>query len=350
MHNPTIYRYYGYEAVVEIDAQTYEITSTDDSQGYAFQFDDARGQLRSLLKSRLEDVEYGRADAVDIQPGYLRARVAVDGGGEPTRSPRPKEILAAVAGVAGDWNKRHARPSQRGGYLDGLQVGDRYIEAVPLPDAPTPEAWISNRSNGDEDAVPLDSDVVAVIEDGEPAEWDADRDRYVPVTAVWPIKPETYDPVENPDQFDDTVTAFEWADRDIDQLRQYVTNGGRWGGDFRLTIAPNYLQVETATRSLSQQPARYVLRDLGPDVERFNRRRPVDAVSKERELRRPELQLGDEMYIGVASGGSHAGEWIAARDLGDIDGETFAPAPESDGEDVAPDESSGGVLSRLGGE
>lgn len=348
MSNPTIHRYFGYESVVEIDAQTYEITSTGGKRGYAFQLDDARGQLRSLIEANLEDVPYARADAVDIQPGFIRVRVAVDGGREPDRSPRPKDIQSAITSVASDWNKMHARPSRTGGYLDGIQLGDSYIEAVTLPDAPTPEAWIADNTDA-EDAP--DGDAVAVIEEGEPDEWDADRDRHLPVTAVWPIEPDTYDPVESSDQFDDTVTAFEWGERDVDQFRQYVTREGKWGGEFRLTIAPTYLQVETMTRSLSQPPGWYVLRDLEPVLTRFNRKRPADAVNKGRTLQRPELQLGEGVYIGAGSDAPTAQSWIAARDLEDMDAEPFEPGPEPESnDDVADaDEQPGGVLSRFGG-
>lgn len=351
MFTTNIDRHLGYRVAAEIDPRTYRHTATAEGVDHAFRFTDtAQNQLRVITERALDSVSRVSIESVDIRPGFIQGSIHLS----PTRgrrqAPAPKRLMAALSTVAPTFNEQHATPTEDGdGYLDGFYLGERYIEAVRPEDAPTPEEWATATCEPSEaDTAPDPSDApIAVIETGEPTAWDAEADRHVPITAILPIEPETYHPVKGSDTPDAETAAFRWAAADVDRFREHVETGGRWGGDFRLEIHPSHIRVDTLSRSLSHTPTAFILGDLEQVVGRFNQRRRVIEESGGRALRRPELQVGDVVYIGAASTEGRAAEWIDARDLRAVDGTPPAPdpKPERDADDNAEERT--GLLGRL---
>lgn len=326
-----LHRQLTFDVTIAIDPASYTLTETGDDVGYAFRFEEERERLLSMAESALADVPNATVDAVDAHPGYLRGRVNV---GTVRPPPAPADVGSALASVARRWNEEHARPTADGnGYLDGLILGDRFTQALLPTGGTSPEEWIAeNCEHPEADAAPDPSDgPIFVIEEGDPDPdtWDLSWERYQPITVVVPVLPETWDPVETPDKYDDTVTAFGWAEEDRAQLREYVEDRGRWGGTFRLTVAPHYLRVDTLSRSTRNAPTQVLLPELERVIDRFNLKAPVVAEGPGgRLLHRPELQLGDTAYIGATDAEGRADVWITERGLGDVSGTPTEPVPE----------------------
>lgn len=346
-------RYVSYRAVVGVSPETYEVTTTGDGVGYAFQFEKHRADLRDMAERALSDVPSATVDTVDVRPGYLSARVTVNEG-RLKGAPTPKQILGALSGVAPTFNERTANPTPNGnGYLDGLYFGERYIEAVRPSDAPTPEEWIEAHCEppADDDA-PDASDDPIVFEAGDPHAWDAGAGRHFPITFVRPVLPVTYE-LQEAGRYDDTTWRFEWTEEEAEQLRIYIEpEGSRWGGEYRLAIHPHYVRLDTATPALNRAPIQSVLQDFDQLFNNFNlTRRAVVVGDMGREYRRPKVQFAETAYLGATDPDGHAEAWIDARDLDDVDGATFEPEPEPDPEDADADSDGkrGGLIGRLGG-
>lgn len=341
----TVGRELYYEITLEIDPESYQRTYTDD-HGHCWRYEESKGQLAGVVERAISRETNASLEALDISPGFLRARVSPDRDGT-----RPKNVVSSLARVEATWREEFAK------HVDGEPVdditfsGDRLTEVVRSEDSAGPEGFIEDVCTPAPDDVPEgapDPGVGPVVELGpgvEPPDVPAD-DRHLPVTAVVPIDPETYREV-SADRLDDTTWKFVWDDDAVNQFRRFVDRT-RWHADWLLSVHPYYLRVDTLSGSMAKTPAEATVGELEPVVRQFNSHRPVLDVQPAGSdvAQRPELQVDRVAYVGATTTAAATDDWIRARGLEERTGEPVDP-PEPD---PAPDggDGDGGLLGSLG--
>lgn len=337
-------RAYALQAVQAIDPQSYEITRDAEGVAHTLQLDEETGdRLEATVRNSVK-VKDGRLDAVDVTPGGVRV-VVEPSPGRSSIDLSPLAVERAVREATSSYNEQYATPEAGSdGYLDGIEDGPRYVEAVRPSDAPAPEEWLADHV--DRDAYPDSDGAVVTVEAEDPPERaDTPESPNLPLIGLWKIDAETYGPVSSSSRFNSATTSFEWDGAIEAQFREFVHSFGFTGPGWRVSVFPTHIRVALDSGSRSAHPSRPVFGPLETVVEHFNRKRGDLSDDGEPEQRRPKLQLTDERYIGVRDPDGRAAEWIEARGLDDVTGDPVDP--EADADDEEEDPYSGGLLSRL---
>lgn len=327
----------GYDAVIPIDPEIYEITEDARGRAYAFEMDDAaREDITDAVRAVLDDSH--AVERVEVESGYLRVRVA------PSDPVRPTALLNALRSVPDEYNRRHATAPE----LDGLYLSpERFLGTYRPESAPDRDAFLSRRA--DARSVPdADGPVWSYRRDngGEHILQPNQRCRY---QIVLPFDPGMYEPttpIGGPG-----VPAVRWDDDAVrDALRVTVENIPPWPkrakNTPRIDVYPGYLLVDHNTDNLRAGP-KHLAESVATAFLRYNRARPVDEEHSSTHTTRPHppIAFRESAYIASRDLATGAEAWIADHDLDAVDGEPVAPTPE---EDVPKEEAdAGGVLSRF---
>ncbi|NHX37992.1 MULTISPECIES: hypothetical protein [Halolamina] len=312
----------GFDLALQIREESYEIE--EDARGVAHAFaldDDTREQLESGVERAFDR---GTVSSVDVQPGYLRARV------EPGRPAEvsPADLVGALENVPKWYNQTHADGGER------IIPGDTYV-TVYLPDgATTPEEFVDTVT-GDDRAPDADGPICSLSRDGDPSIM---PDRYFSYHVVVPLDPEMYDAGNR--------HPFEWGEFERERFAELVVDDPvLWPGGVQsvrsLELHPEHVTVRLDLGNVVNTPES-VCETVGEALDRYNRAPGVHPRLGKggQQVLPPDLALGAPVYIGAVEPERTVDDWIATRELDAVDGEPIEPEPEpeEDGE-------SGGLLS-----
>jgi hypothetical protein len=317
----------GFDLALAIRPESYQIE--EDARGVAHAFaldDDTREQLESGVKRAFDR---GTVTSLDVQPGYLRARV------EP-RNPEkvsPTDLVDALRNVPRWYNQTHADGEER------IIPGDTYV-TVYLPDgATTPEEFVDTVT-GDDRAPDADGPLWSLSRDGDPSIM---PDRYLSYYVVVPLDAGMYtgDTGKNPH-------PFEWEAFELERFAEDVVGDvPLWPGGVQsvrsVELHPEHVTVRLDLGNVIQKPEA-VCRTVRDALDRYNRATGVHPRlgNGGRNVLPPELALGSPVYIGAVEPERTVDDWTGARELDAVDGDPVEPDPEPEEEE---DGESGGLLS-----
>lgn len=324
---------FGFEVVFSIDEDCYELTYTGDDIGYALRWGEETQEAISGAIRR--SLTHPRAvEQLDIQPGYIRARIDADSY-EPDVA--PKEIAQEFRQSRQLYNRHEATDPE----YDGLSLKDRYVGVCRPESARSREAFLTQHAAG-EDRVPNAGESVFHWEGSLPRPELAGGDRNIAYEYIIPIDPETYTEGRN-------SASFEWDDWACNRFEQMLSSRQRWPSKaiLEFEIFPRYIRAVHHSGNLGTSPPR-IANQFHQQVANFNTTRPVreGVGSGDSKRRQPKLHLKDRIYIGPVSPecgmGISGSGFIEDRGLDDVDGEVTEPVSELTDEDADTGEESSG--------
>lgn len=336
----------GYDAVLPIDPSIYEITEDARGRAYAFDMADAREDVADALDAVLDHAT--PVDAVEIEPGYLRVRVA------PPDPVKPTALLESLRSVASEYNRRYATAPD----LDGLAFDSRrYLGTYRPTNAPDRETFLTRHV--DADAVP-DADGPMWTYDRDDAGEDVlppnQRCRY---RIVLPFDPSMYEATTTLGGGPGTPPVRWDAEAVRTALRVTVEDTPAWPkraeNTPRVAVYPGYVLVEHDTGSLRFDPVQ-LAEKVATAFLGYNRYRNVDeerSTTHSTQLH-PPIVFDGNVYVAGRDPAHGADVWIADNDLDAVNGSPFDSEPEDteaddDGNDTDTDDGSDGILSRFTG-
>lgn len=320
----------GYDIVLPVDPAIYAISEDAAGRAYAFDMADARGALGEAIQAVLEHPR--DADRVEIEPGYIRVRIA------PSEPITPKAVVETLQSIPETYNQHNATASD----LDGFAFDHRYYIGTYHPeDAPAQEPFLDTYGPG-EDAPEYDGAIFTYDD------YDADdaapmADRQLRYDIVLPFDAEIYEPATAIGGYD--TPAVRWDADGVEEALQITAEDvPAWPGTARnllqIAVYPEYARLEYRSGSMTKGPERLVERTI-PAFLSYNRYRGVDEERSTggRQERHPPISFTADVYVAGVATDRSAEEYIDEHDLEAIDTDPMQDAdPEPDTGEGDPDE------------
>jgi hypothetical protein len=304
----------GYDLVVEIGEESYELTRTGDGVGYAFRMnDETRRRLADAVRSVVPNPR--AVERFEIEPGYVRLRVDTAPGGDVTVG----DYHSALRHLEAEYNHRHASAHGH----DELTLGGRYVATYQPEETVGAEAYI-DRHTGDDRAP--DSDGPILEETRDPDRQMAGRRLSYRVVVL--LDPVMYDPTEH-------SYPFEWDGPAVEKFAQLVEDRPRWPSTTRrVAVYPEHVVVDVDYGNLRTTPSGIgdVVRGALASYNSGSRGVHPDLGGQGKQVLMPQLELRETVHVEgrAPPDGEGADAWIEAAGVADVDGDPYTPVLNED--------------------